>query len=668
MANKMTIPRPLLSLPEVKVSWKPRIRSPWRLFFRIVTAPFWVGSGMPSPRLLPRDRPLPSGGLAGDQVGRCLDGLARRIWIQRTLTVLFRTAWLPILVSCGWLIWEILGGPRFRTSALPWVIGVLVAAVIWFVALIRPTRFEIARMLDRTFRLQDRMVTACENIGRQVPNADEPAPVVYLQMAEAANTVTALRGAPALRIQPPVREVVLAIAAALLLAALYFLRGVGGGIPGLSESSVPRYTPAVERLAAERAPEPGKNPPGDAPTRSEIQAEAARSSQAQQDLKQLADALSDQAVTRSAAEAIQRGDYAGAADLIREAAQSADEMSQTARESLASDLDAAAAQMSPGSEELAGATRDAADGLRQGGEPATGGMDGLADAVDNTASDIVSQRELAAKMREADAAAAASGQGDPAASETGAESGASDSLTEANDSTGSASGDSGSESPPGDPGASSGAEAAAPQDDDTGSADAGDAQAATGDTSNQDTGGSAQQDGNAPGNNAGQQQTGATQPGQGTQPGETASGESIGENTQQGGEGAAGNPGSGAGGESQIGEPGTSSTGDPTGSNTGGSGPASDPSLTEATQGSGNGDDATVDPRIAVSLARSPGAGGVQTSSSGGAATSGSGGGAAAAGGSGEQATIGEAGPDSNRVPAEYREIVERYFTDPDGS
>jgi hypothetical protein len=50
----------------------------------------------------------------------------------------------------------------------------------------------------------------------------------------------------------------------------------------------------------------------------------------------------------------------------------------------------------------------------------------------------------------------------------------------------------------------------------------------------------------------------------------------------------------------------------------------------------------------------------------GGAASSssGSGSGAAAGTGSVSQGDVGTAGPDSNRVPKRYREIVEDYFSD----
>jgi membrane protein involved in colicin uptake len=53
----------------------------------------------------------------------------------------------------------------------------------------------------------------------------------------------------------------------------------------------------------------------------------------------------------------------------------------------------------------------------------------------------------------------------------------------------------------------------------------------------------------------------------------------------------------------------------------------------------------------------------VQTGTNPGEPTRGSGTGSASATGSATQGEVGESGPDSNRVPPEYRDVVEEYFT-----
>ena len=68
-----------------------------------------------------------------------------------------------------------------------------------------------------------------------------------------------------------------------------------------------------------------------------------------------------------------------------------------------------------------------------------------------------------------------------------------------------------------------------------------------------------------------------------------------------------------------------------------------------------------------VALPSSSGEQGVQTSSDGGSAMRGSGTGVTAGSGFAVQGEVGDAGPDSNRVPAEHRDTVERYFSNGGG-
>jgi len=64
-----------------------------------------------------------------------------------------------------------------------------------------------------------------------------------------------------------------------------------------------------------------------------------------------------------------------------------------------------------------------------------------------------------------------------------------------------------------------------------------------------------------------------------------------------------------------------------------------------------------------IQLPPAPAGDGVQTASDGGGSNRGSGSGATASTGSTVQGEVGEAGPDSNRVPADYRDVVEEYFS-----
>ena len=309
MANRLGFPRPSISLDRGRIdetvdrvtSWRlPRGGALKLLIFQLVWLPFWIWSDVPAPSWPHRTQPFPPGGLAGDHVSHQLGRLANRIWLLRTFTIIARALWLPILVGCAWLGFELLGGSEMDPPVLLWIGVALLIPALVFAFLVRPTKRAVARMLDCSFGLQDRMVTAVDNLGKHVPAPGEQAPITYLQMADAANIITELKAHPAFRIRPPVREIVLAIASALLLVSLFFFRGVGGGLPVIADGSVPKFVPAVDRLAV-----PVQKPAAqaiastaDQPTTAEVQAQAEKSNQAKQDLKQIANALSDQAATR----------------------------------------------------------------------------------------------------------------------------------------------------------------------------------------------------------------------------------------------------------------------------------------------------------------------------------------------------------------------------------
>jgi hypothetical protein len=94
---------------------------------------------------------------------------------------------------------------------------------------------------------------------------------------------------------------------------------------------------------------------------------------------------------------------------------------------------------------------------------------------------------------------------------------------------------------------------------------------------------------------------------------------------------------------------------------------AAAPNVTEASNdGNGDGQGLAGGPQTGnlehVALPSSTGDQGVQTSADGGSAIRGSGAGVTAGSGFATQGDVGEAGPDSNRVPEQHRDTVERYF------
>jgi hypothetical protein len=613
------------------------------LLWHIFWAPFWIWSDAPVPELPRRSTPVPLGlGLAGEAVVSGLDRVRRRLWVSHGAAAICRGLWLAIAFAALLMLLDVLGGPVFDPRPAIAAGVVTLGAGLVLAVLSKPSRVRTARMLDRTFGLHERMGTALDDLGLGVPGDGERAPVVYLQMADAANAIAALRNDRRLRPALPVREVVLVVLCALLLTTLAFLRGLGGGLPELAPASVPVFTPAIERPVD---PEPSAAELEAAampPTVQEVLERSDRSSRARRDLQALAEALDDHALTRPAAEQIARGDYASASEQLRDASSRAGDLSQDSREGLAGDLDQAAGAMDPETNGLEEATRDAASGLRQGDESARTEMRDLADAVEQTGEDVVPQGDLASQMRSAQQSQSQSGDSGTQPAET---------------SSGDPGSTSSSASASGDPG--SGVDAEASTSSQTQSGQSGNAAAPNGETAGGTEGQGSPGEGsrgNAPGD--------AEQPGAGENgtPGEGARTRQEAGNAEGAGDSATAMQGAGAGTGEGV-ESAEERAGPTAADQSAGMGEeAADPNT--SAEGAAEADPTALDGASdQVALPSGSGDQGVQTSSDGGSALRGSGAGITAGSGFAVQGEVGQAGPDSNRVPAEHRETVERYFS-----
>jgi hypothetical protein len=663
MASRVTVTRveiPLDPRPRLGVWWQgiedalADVPNRKLLLWRALWLPYWLGSDVPAPQLPGRNMTVPDGGPAGNQVISIMDQIARRVWTQRALNIMARSCWLGILAGFFWLALELSGGPDLTVKSLVilWVAFLVPGLVLALLA--RPSRQTVARMLDRSFHLHERMSTALGNLGRELPAPDQRATVVYLQIADTANVATELRHHPAFKVRAPVREIVAAIAIALFLASLFFLRGASGHIPAIADSPVPRFTPATERIA-QQAENAAASQVTDqaAPSTAEVEAQAQRSQEARRDLQELAQALDDHAVTRSAADAIQRGDYEAAASELRDLSQNADQLSPEAREGLAQDLEQAAAGMSEGSKELANSSRQAAEGLREGGDPAKEGVRDLGDAVEKTGDEVVSQQELADQMRQAQAAAANGQQAQSSASSQSND--ASQAAAESQYRPGQQSNQSGQT---GDPNSGADAQPGQGQQPSNQEGQEGPQQSSQ---SQQDAQQGGQQGAQGQQGQSDQPAGDGQEPGQGPggQPDPNLSGQP---NDSETGASSESNRGDGAG----SGANGEQENNGETGSNQDGGGQEGQPpsaDLVENDQKQGKGTGPQEDPRDAVQLARSPDGESVQTSGDSGSSTLGSGSGVSVSGGTSVQGEVGQAGPDSNRVPPAYRSLVESYFS-----
>ena len=359
-----------------------------RFLWEVFWLPFWLGSTLPPPAL---PDPAHADGVSGERTPRILrqlDDLRGVIWRQRAGIIFFRTLWLAFLILDVWLVLRVVGGRHLT----PWPFLLLFLAVfplgVALISLARPSRAQLARALDRTFGLRERIATALEETGGRRLTG-----VRALQVVDATRVVSHVGRARAFDRRIPVREIgltFLTVGAGVILLAVLLFQTVTGDPAAVRRDAAPgqRQAPAAGRSPADALgangrdgqPGVGQRPgesgqPGSGPG-----PVSGPSAEGQRDLDAVAGALRDHAATRDAADRLQSGDYRGAADAIRDAGQSAGQLSPDARRGLAGDLrDAAGRVADP---QLRRDLADAADALEQpnaAGAPA---------AFDRVASDI----------------------------------------------------------------------------------------------------------------------------------------------------------------------------------------------------------------------------------------------------------------------------------------
>jgi hypothetical protein len=301
-----------------------------------------------------------------------LDRLASDRWARRGVRILVRSVWLGLSLCC-----LSLGAGLLLGVALPWQwIAALGLSCVAGGALLtlrpRMSADEVARRLDRRFRLNEQIATALE-LGA------EPAGVEAYLLDESRRTVGQIRRSVSGRAGFPWAEAALAVALLIILGGLAILFGIGAPAPLAAPEALPPLAKPADP-AAQFPAEPFSAPGGQQPGAGEGQAPGAGDPAA---MRALADALRDQSVTRPAAEALDRGDLAGAAQSLRELADQAGQISQPARNELGSALRHAADQLQPSSPGLADQLRASADGLQSGGDAqAAQALEDLAGAVE----------------------------------------------------------------------------------------------------------------------------------------------------------------------------------------------------------------------------------------------------------------------------------------------
>jgi hypothetical protein len=315
------------------------------------------------------------------QILQQLDGLRATIWRQRFAILFFRSLWLSLAALDAWLLLRVVAdrdpafGPFLLLSlALLALGGVLIATA-------QPTRGQLARTLDRSFSLRERVATAYET----AQSEQRIGGVRALQVLEATRIAGQVGKASAFQPRRPLREIALTVAMAILGAVLLIALIIDGGLgpgdgganPGQGSGRTSGSSGTDPRSS--QGPQPG-NQPGNTPGGQGDQPGNDPTQQGKRDLEAVAGALQGNSPTQQAGNQIANGDYAGAAQTLSEVGEQASQIPQEQREQLAGDLREAAGQVSD--PQLAQDLREAANALEQPNAA------GAQQAIDKLAEDI----------------------------------------------------------------------------------------------------------------------------------------------------------------------------------------------------------------------------------------------------------------------------------------
>ncbi len=308
-------------------------------------------------------RSIPTSYVLGTQ----LRSVQRALRWRRRVRLAVRAVWLALAAWCVGLAAIVAGVP----VPLPVIVTVAMFMFVCGVAYAwwsQPSLAQLTHGLDRFFDLHAQTVTALEVAQRGPANALE-ARVIH----DATNWLADLRRYVAGLPLVPWREAETLLAVALVSLALTVAMG-------------PRTPAAQAPLALPALPPPTAPQASAAPQASDLpvneQTGTALDPAAQAVVDALGDALAPNGATRSAADALRRGDLEAAASDLRELADGADQLSDAARNEIADQLRAAADQLRAAQPELAERLEQQAAGLEQGGQAAAQALEDLARTVE----------------------------------------------------------------------------------------------------------------------------------------------------------------------------------------------------------------------------------------------------------------------------------------------
>src|SRR4051794_25794069 len=133
-----------------------------RLVWEAIWTPFWLGSTLPPPALPSRQGAAPMPGDRTPLILHQLDDLRATIWRQRRAILAWRSGWLAFAAIDCYLFLRVVA---HRAPAFPPFLFLATLILVLgglLIAIVRPTRGQLARTLDRSFGLRERVATALE--------------------------------------------------------------------------------------------------------------------------------------------------------------------------------------------------------------------------------------------------------------------------------------------------------------------------------------------------------------------------------------------------------------------------------------------------------------------------------------------------------------------------
>lgn len=360
-----------------------------RFLWGVLWTPFWVGSTLPPPALPARREAVPAADARAPLILRQIDGLRETIWRQRRAILGFRGLWLALLTVDLWLGLRVLVGRDLSPRPFLIVALAVVAFAALLIAIARPSRGQMARTLDRSFGLRERLTTAVEEA-----QAGRPAGVRALQILDATRVTRHIATASAFRAHLPAREIAAALATGtfgLILLVVLLLQHFGAAGAGVGAGQRPGAgagqgagNATGAQSGGQAGDQTGQQPGQNGQAGQNGQQGGQPTAQGKDDLNAVAGALQDHASTSVAGDKLASGDYAGAAAALREAGNNAAQTSPQERQAIANDVRNAADQV--GDPQLASDLRDVANGLTQpNAAGAQQAFDRVANDVERTA-------------------------------------------------------------------------------------------------------------------------------------------------------------------------------------------------------------------------------------------------------------------------------------------